>query len=287
MRPIQLSKLVPALAFAALVLLAGAAGAQNIAAGDDVWNTTGDGSTYLTLGNSDWQTICGATGGDQQIVLTGEDLPNQGDGDIIIHRNETADFSSGPDQTVHVQATALAFKSVSASSTPCGTLTFKMGLDGSTQPTTLMTIHRTSSLGGSFDADLTIGAKVTAYNTSGQAIGSVSKVGSLANPGGGTPWAYAAPAGTLNPNAPWHPGVTTGGQPVTVVRSCAELLAQHAYKPPKKKCRVIIVPTEPAYTDQAASAYSDTAAAGSASYQATDQRPDGLIAIQPCTIDTN
>lgn len=247
----HMKRLLLLLALGVLVLSASPGVAQaddegDIPAGLDAWNTPAGGSTYLTLTSADWQALCGVSGASQQITLQGSDIQGYGDADTLVRRLDDAEFAGGDTATVDIVVEAISFVSESAQSTPCGTLSFSLALDGSVeQRTSQMTIERESSAGGTFHADILVDAVITATGGGGGSVGSLPYSGDLLDPQGGTPWAYAAPAGALNPNAPWHPGVTTSGQPVVTSRSYQDILAAHAYKPPKPKCkRVIIGPAD-------------------------------------------
>jgi hypothetical protein len=217
------------------------AAAQNIPAGDDVWNTPGGGGTYFTMPGSDLDTVCGIRGhGDTVIVLTGKNLPGQGDGDIVIRRLSDAVFpaGSGGSTQVGIQAKSLSFASASTVSTLCGNLKFTVSLDGgqANQPTTWMTITRDDKLGGTFNAAIMLNVRFDATNSAGNPVGPPLHYSPTLPDPGGTPWAYHPPANPLNPNAAWFPGVTKAGQPVTVNRfydPAMGIPASHQYQPPK------------------------------------------------------
>ncbi|HSL83771.1 MAG TPA: hypothetical protein VLF66_13430 [Thermoanaerobaculia bacterium] len=224
----NLCRLAPA---ALAVLLLGAPlAAQDIPAGDDVWATTGDGTTHIELGSADWEAICRTSGSAMQIQFKGIALDGQGDGSVVVTRLGDAVFGDDGLAYVDVQVTELAFGSVSTYSTPCGSLDFRVGLNG-TQDTATMEIRREDTWGGHFFVDLPVDAVVQAIDPStGRVVGRVLREGILDEPAGGTVWSYAPPANALDPGAPWHPGVNQNGQRVTIARQ-HEFPAEHAYKP--------------------------------------------------------
>lgn len=214
----------------AVLLLAAPLAAQNIPAGDDVWATTGDGTTHIELGSADWEAICNASGSAKQIQFKGIALDGQGDGSVVVTRLEDAVFGQNGRAYADVRVTALGFASVSTYSTPCGNLAFRVRLNG-TQDTATMEIRREGNWGGHFFVDLPVDAVVEAIHPStGRVVGRVQREGILDEPAGGTVWSYSPPAHALDPGAPWHPGVNQDGQRVTIARR-HEFPAEHAYKP--------------------------------------------------------
>ncbi len=229
MRRIRLSKMVPVLAVLALV--AAPVTAQDIEAGDDSWATPGGGNTWVDLSSADWQAIC-QTSSNQIVRITfkGVAMQGQGDGSVVVERTEDAVFDSAGLAQVDVRMKHLEFESTSTTSTPCGNLDFKVVLNG-TQPTAQMEIERQGSWGGRFFVDLPVNAIVEARNPStGALVGDVLKEGILYEPATGTPWSYDPPNNPLDPDAAWHPGVTSTGQKVTIARHHT-FPASHAYKP--------------------------------------------------------
>lgn len=227
---------------AALVLVAAPLAAQvginptgsiGIPKGVDSWATPGGGGTYIELNAADWEAICGVqNGASQQIIFKGVHIAGEGDNSVEVERLDDAVFNSSGLAYVNVRMKTLEFESTSTSSTPCpqGNLDFRVVLDG-TQPTAVMEIQRQGSWGGHFFVDLPVNAIVEALHPStGAVVGSTTKAGTLYDPTGGTPWSYNPPANPLDPNAPWHPGVTSTGQRVNIVRHHT-WPASHLYKP--------------------------------------------------------
>lgn len=216
----------------AILLLAAPLAAQDIPAGPDTWATTGDGTTHIELGSTDWQAFCNASGGAVQVQFKGVGLPGQGDGSVVVNREGDAVFGEDGRAYVDVKVTALGFASVTTYGTPCGNLNFRVGLNGE-QQTVTMEIRKEGTWGGHFFVDLPVDAILTAIDPStGKQVGrSVLKEGILKEPGGGTVWSYTPPPNSLDPDAPWHPGVNQSGQRVTITRRHEGIPAEHAYKP--------------------------------------------------------
>lgn len=229
MRRIRLSKMVPLLAVLALV--AAPVTAQDIEAGDDSWATPGGGNTWVDLSSADWQALC-QVNSNQVIRITFKGVPMQGQGDasVVVKRLGDIVFDSSNTDVVSVRMHHLEFESTSTTSTPCGNLDFRVVLNG-TQPTAQMYVEREGDWGGRFFVDLPVNAVLEARNPSTGALeGSVLKEGTLDEPSTGTPWSYDAPDNPLDPDAAWHPGVTSTGQKVTIARHHT-FPASHAYKP--------------------------------------------------------
>jgi hypothetical protein len=230
MRKQCLCRLLPALAV--LALAAAPLAAQDIPKGPDTWATPGGGSTWIELNPADWEAICNVRKDfTLQVTFKGIKLDGEGDGSVVVTRNENAVFDSSGLAQVPVQVTTLQFQSEQTNTTPCGDLDFQVHLEGA-QQVAQMEIRRDSSAGGYFFVDLPVDAVVEGFDhATGKLVGETEKSGLLKEPSGGTPWSYEPPAYPLDPNAPWFPGVTTTGERVTIVRNHAEILAQHAYRP--------------------------------------------------------
>jgi len=207
--------------------------AQTIPAGVDVWNTPGGGETYTTLLGADLDTVCGRGGNpDTTVVLRGVNLPDYGNGDIAIRREQDADLSGGA-ATVPIHVEDVHFVSVNPVDTTCGALDVDV-TPADSQPSTEMTIIREDDLGGVFHADIEIDLVFTFTNSDGDELGSLPVFARLLDPANGTPWAYNPPSNPLDPDAPWFPGVTKAGEQVQINRIYDPSLgipASHAYKP--------------------------------------------------------
>lgn len=229
MTRLRFSRFVPVLAVFAVI--AAPALAQGIPAGIDSWATPGGGGTYIELDGADWAAICGASNGQAvQVTFKGVAIQGQGDSSVEVQRLQNAVFNGQGIAYVPVRMRTLSFVSTGTTATPCGNLDFRVGLNGR-QDTAQMEIRREGSWGGHFFVDLPVDAKIEAVNSNtGTVVGSVIKEGILYEPTSGTPWAYQPPSNPLDPNAPWHPGVTSTGQKVSIARY-HEYPASHLYKP--------------------------------------------------------
>lgn len=232
----RLREVTPVPVLAVLVLMAAPVAAQNIEAGPDTWATPGGGGTTIELNSADWQAICPNEGPEEaatqsyQISFKGVPSPGQGDGSVVVERLGDAVFDGSNPALVQVRMTHLAFESESTTSTPCGDLDFRVGLDGRQDEAT-MQIRREGSWGGYFFVDLPVDTVIEAIDPVTQdVVGSVSKGGILEEPTSGTSWSYEAPDHALDPDAPWHPGVTSTGQRQTITRH-HQWPASHTYKP--------------------------------------------------------
>lgn len=216
------------LTLAALALLALPAAAQ-IDPGNDIW-ATGTG-THITLGDSDWRVLCGKSGPSQYIALKGGDLKGLVAGDTIVRRLDKADFGSRNTATVRIQTRALSFVSEKTETTPCGPLSFRVGLDPDAQQRVgTMTIVRQSNQGGVFHADVLVDGIITAVDASGDDFGSLPFTANLKDPSRGTPWSVRPPIGSSVSKAGFYPGVNPSDlRPVPIDRWHEELEARHAY----------------------------------------------------------
>ena len=175
----------------ALVALPATLHAQpTIKAGIDPWETQPGSS--ITIGSAEWRALCGKDGPSVQVPLAGGDLAGYQQADTVIRRLQDATLSNGL-ATVPVRVEALNLVS-DAVATPCGKLSFQIGLDDSVdQRSTSMTIVRDSQTGGVFYGDVAIDAVVTARDTSGQVVGSVPVSTRMVNPENATPWSSQPP----------------------------------------------------------------------------------------------
>ena len=220
--------------------------AQDLPAGDDVWDSVGGGSTEVTLSPTQWNNLCGASvGANTSALLKGFNIPGQGTGDTVVRRLEDAVFSGvGSSDTVKIQLQDLSL--VNDGSNPCGALGYSLRVtDNGTQATGTMTITKTSSAGGTFTAKVPVGALIEALDSSGTPRGSVFVSGVLGDDSA-APWSYAAPSYAATAStaagrtfaaaaaaAPWHPGVDpVTKQPAKVCRRGNKILpARHCYQP--------------------------------------------------------
>lgn len=211
--------------------------AQNIPAGDDIWDSKGGGSTDATLSSADWFALCGVSVPDTAVLLKGFNIPGYGTGDTVITRLTGASLPSiGSSATVPIRLKELSF--VSDGSHPCSPLTIRVTEDTS-QVNGSMTITKTSSAGGTFVASVAVNAVVEAVNSSGTVVGStfVSGVLSDVTP---VPWSYTPPPGAPSTTNPWYPAVNPATQqPVLVCRRGNKILpARHCYQP-APKCKAV------------------------------------------------
>jgi hypothetical protein len=222
--------------------------AQDIPAGDDVWDSLGGGATDLTLSSADWAALCGARVPDTAVQLKGYNLPGQGTGDTVVARlNDASLPEDGSTATVRIQLRDLSF--VSDGSHPCSPHTIRVTEDA-TQAIGSMTITRTSSSGGTFTAGVPVNAIIEAVDSSGNVVGSTYVNGVLGDESP-SPWSYQPPSTGAPRPGPWYPGVDPETlEPARICRIGNKILpARHCYQPPPK-CGVIA--KDPAPTDTAA-----------------------------------
>ena len=237
------------MALCALPLLA-----QNIPAGDDVWDTLGGGSTNTILLSADWNALCGVDVADTTVQLKGYNLAGYGTGDTVVTRLADADFSGGNVATVAIQLKALQF--VNDGSHPCSPLTLWVHQYG-TQTRGSMTITRNDSSGGTFSASVPVSIIIEAKNGS-TVVGSI-KASGVFDDTTASPWSYNPPTGGTGGKA-WYPGVDPStGQPSTTCRFGKETApSTHCYQyPPKCPTKQVL---------------------GNAQAKAT------AIAVEPCTV---
>ena len=209
--------------------------AQDIPAGDDVWDSVGGGSTDTTLSSADWRSLCGVTVPDTTVQLKGYNLPGQGTGDTVVTRLDGTSFASSNPSRVRIRLKALSF--VNDGSHPCSPLTIRVRQDA-TQNVGTMSITRTNSAGGTFTAQVPVNAIIEAVDANGNVVGSTFVSGVLGD-NGGSPWSYGtsdtgAAATAAVAASPWKPGVDpVTRQPVRVCRFGNKIMpAHHCYQPP-------------------------------------------------------
>ncbi|HEX7183627.1 MAG TPA: hypothetical protein VF756_17460 [Thermoanaerobaculia bacterium] len=238
--------------------------AQDIPAGDDVWDSLGGGATETVLTSADWAALCGATVPDTAVQLKGFNIAGYGTGDTVVSRLDNASFANGNTTRVRIRLKELSF--VSDGSHPCSPLTIRVTED-STQSIGTMTITRTSSAGGTFSASVPVNAIVESVDGNGNVHGSTYVSGSLDDESA-SPWSYSGPT-TGEPTtqaaatSPWHPGVDpVTKKPVRICRRGNKILpARHCYWPPPK-CTAVA---------------KDPVPVGAASANA--------VAAEPCTVE--
>jgi hypothetical protein len=180
------------------ILLAGLAGlsasAQVISAGQDFWTTPANGQTYFTFPAGDVEALCGAvpsSGWDHKLAFLGVPPPSGPAYDTVVARLDDAVFDTSGTAKTRVQVQKLTFASIAPQKTPCGPLTWRAALAGA-QGITTMVLHRTSPMGGFFNADLSVKVELRAFNGSNVYIGSLFYDFILPDPGTGTPWSFGS-----------------------------------------------------------------------------------------------
>ncbi|HET9229466.1 MAG TPA: hypothetical protein VFR31_22490 [Thermoanaerobaculia bacterium] len=217
------------------ILLAVPVAAQNIPAGDDIWDTVGGGATNTMLLSADWFALCGVTVPDTTVQFKGYNINGYGTGDTVITRTAVADFSSSSTVTVPIQLKELSF--VSVGTHPCSPATLWVHEEGTQQPGS-MTITRTGPAGGTYSATVEVSGEIEAKNGS-TVIGSVPFDGTFNDPSS-SPWSYTPPTGGTS-GKPWYPSVDPAtGQPAGTCRFGTETApSSHCYQyPPKCKSRI-------------------------------------------------
>lgn len=212
------------------MLLALPLAAQNIPAGDDVWDTVGGGATNTMLLSEDWADLCGVTVGNQTVQFKGYNISGYGTGDTVVTRKELADLTSSSQDTIAIELKELSF--VSQGTHPCSPATLWVREYG-TQTEGSMTITRTSSAGGTFTASVPVSIIIEAKNGS-TVIGSVVADG-IFNDTSASPWSYQPPTGGTSGKA-WYPSVDpVTHQPAGTCRFGTETApSTHCYQPPPK-----------------------------------------------------
>jgi len=135
--------------------------------GIDVWQTKGDGSTFIDFARNPIPAgfFCASsapyTG---RLALEGVPIVTGtpralGAADTIVQRLDDAVFNKRGTAMTRLQFRALSLKSVSAIETSCGKFTASVRLDG-VQPTTQMLIVRDDENGGRFSAPLALNVRV-------------------------------------------------------------------------------------------------------------------------------
>ncbi len=203
-------------------LLATAATAQIIPAGEDRWVTPGDGSTFFTFPAGDVESLCGAPvsfAWNRSLRLVG--VPDSGqDWDTVVTRLKDADLSSGS-ATIPIQVTRLAFRSIALQSTPCGRLNWTVKAEDG-QPVTKMSIAQTSARGGVFKANISVRVVFSASTEDGAFVGNLFYTMDLPDKTG-VPWSY-------DPFGGFRPGIDESENCFDVLREKATTLpARHTY----------------------------------------------------------
>lgn len=240
--------------------------AQNIPAGDDVWDSVGGGATEATLSPEQWRKLCGASvSADTSVQLKGFNIDGLGTGDTVVERLEDA-ILSGVGSSARVDIRLKQLSMISEGSHPCSPKTLRVTQDVS-QGTGKMTITQTSSAGGTFTADVPVSAVIKTTDGSGEPV----YVDGVLGDDSAAPWSYNPPTEAAAYAAaaaapPWHPSVDpVTKKPVKTCRRGNKILpARHCYQPtpPCKK----IVKGQPV----------DSAVAGAAVI---------VVPVEKCTVD--
>jgi len=195
-----------------LALPALSASAQSIEPGTDRWVTPANGQTLFLIPNGDVESLCGAppsSSWDHHVTLRG--VPATGaDWDTAVTRLDLATFSSSGTASPRIRVTSLNFASINPQTTPCGRLSWTVGLAG-TQPTTVMNLTRTAPNGGVFFATISVNVEFRAFDSSGTYRGSLFYSRNLPDPGTGTGWSFST-------TGVFQPGISTAGTCIDVLR---------------------------------------------------------------------
>jgi hypothetical protein len=165
--------------------------------GIDVWRTTSDGSTFISLAKSPIPAgffCAGSAPFADRIELRGEPLVTEtpgalGAADTIVQRLDNATFNRRGQAMTRLQFRALSLKSLNPIDTACGKFDASVRLDG-VQPMTRMVITRENQEGGRFSAPLALNVKVS-FTPVGRVSREVLEI----------PVEVRFPA---NPNFPWR-----------------------------------------------------------------------------------
>ena len=184
-----------------------------VPAGKDFWVTPANGQTYFTFPQGDVESLCDALPADDwdhKVALKGVPAPGS-DYDTIVARLDDAVFNAKGVANTRVQVAHLEFQG--ASVTPCGDINWSVGLAGP-QRITQMTIHRTSTRGGIFNAQLAVDVEFRAF-AGGTYLGSLFYSFDLPDPssgtGSGTPWSFG-------PTGQFRAGMTELDNCINVLR---------------------------------------------------------------------
>lgn len=152
---------------ALLVLAAVPSVADSVAPGDDLWTTSSKAFTYSSFANdpipADFFCL-GSKPFTGRLNLRGERLAaepaaNLGNVDTIVRRLDEARFDEAGKAKTRIQLLALNLVSAEPIKTECGQYDVAVRLDGA-QPTTEMTIVRTTADGGYYVAPLALNIKI-------------------------------------------------------------------------------------------------------------------------------
>jgi hypothetical protein len=149
------------------------AAAVDIKAGIDYWRTPDDGKTFFVFPEGDVESLCGkeAQTWDNKVAMAG--VPTAGsDWDTAVARLDDVTFS-GEVGTTRLRVKELHLATKDVVETPCGKLRFVLNLACCPQPTTRMRITRSSSGGGTFNADISLSVEIKAYDDNGAYKGSL------------------------------------------------------------------------------------------------------------------
>ncbi len=199
-----------------LVVLAALPASAQINPGKDFWTTPANGQTVFTFPAGDVEALCGAVPSNtwnHSVAFQGVPLgtSSQPPYDTVVSRLDKVAFNSDGVGTTRIQVSGLSFVSINPQSTPCGVLTWKVGLAGA-QGITTMVLHRTAANAGTFNATLSIKAELQAFDPTGRYIGSLFYSVNLPDPGGsGTPW-------SINLAGEFRAGMTATNDCLAVVR---------------------------------------------------------------------
>lgn len=204
-------RILTVLAVLVLGLTTLSASAQTIPPGVDRWVTPANGQTLFLFPSGDVESLCGAppsASWNHHVLLRG--IPQaDADWDTAVARLDPAEFSTSGTASTHIQVTSLNFTSISPQATPCGPLTWTVGLSG-TQPVTVMNLTRTASNGGVFFATISVNVEFRAFRA-GAYLGSLFYSRNLPDSGSGVGWSFST-------TGVFQPGISTTGSCIDVLR---------------------------------------------------------------------
>ena len=187
--------------------------AQVIPKGTDYWRTPNNGQTFFVFPDGDVEALCGHApdaAWDHTVFLRG--VPAAGsDWDTAVTRLDDAVFDSTGTARTRIKVRSLSFTSLFPQVTPCGRIHWTVSIC-CPQPTTWMTIHKTSDKGGVFFANLAVNVEFKGTDAdTGAFLGTLYYSRELPDEPNGTAWSFGN-------GGIFRPGITTAETCVDVLR---------------------------------------------------------------------